>query len=185
MPLDCHSQRNSEEWPGSTCSEAHRVDVETRLRLGIAGPSSSSPGTQSPWRAVATRGTHSTVAALARPAVVTAAVPVCRGIPIPTQSHGEQDLVSSSSLLGRVCGCALKGRSCSQCCQIMTHFSWRLEGAGGAGVGTARELLTASAAEKSGNEPRLCLGAALGRSARLCVGQRLPRGSGIQAQAQL
>ncbi|RLV88823.1 hypothetical protein DV515_00015244 [Chloebia gouldiae] len=31
--------------------------------------------------------------------------------------------------------------------------------------------ITASAAEKSGNGPRLCLGATLGRSARLCVGQ--------------
>lgn len=33
-----------------------------------------------------------------------------------------------------------KGRSCSKCCQIMSHFWWRFEGAGGASSGTARAL---------------------------------------------
>lgn len=51
---------------------------------------------------------------LARPAVVTTTVPVCRGVLVPPQCHRGQDLVSSSSLLARVCNCALKGQKLLQ-----------------------------------------------------------------------
>lgn len=98
--------------PGSTHSEAHGVDVETRLHLGIPDPNSSSPEAQPPWRAVATLclWCHHRHLALGRPAAVTAAVPVCRGILIPPQCHRGQELVSSSSLLAGVCNRALKGQ---------------------------------------------------------------------------